>query len=270
MNTPAHLYHYTNIDSLALILKNKTIRLNSLDKLDDLQEKETADMINYGQFFYVSSWTEDESESIPMWNIYTNIESGVRIKLITNPFKWYEETLSSIVARGLKISRGSTGISTLLPLDELIKKGCFSTIFFTGDILRKIVYTNDKSKLYPSINKSDDSKIELELGSIGIYKNLHWSFQREWRYIIPFFPVKFHDRDSMQKNFHDMLTRVCSGIETQPFSCFDLQIDEKAFFEMEITLSPKISTGNRELIVNTINRYNPKAKITDSELIGLI
>lgn len=146
----------------------------------------------------------------------------------------------------------------------------FFNYFFEEDILKKIVYTNDKSKLYPSINKSDDSKIELELGSTGIYKNLRWDFQREWRYIIPFFPVKFNDEASKQKNFHDMLTRVCSGIATQPFSYFDLQIDEKAFFGMEITLSPKISTGNRELIINTINRYNPKVKITDSELIGLI
>ena len=40
-----YLYHYTSVDSLALILKNKTIRLNPLDKMDDLQEKKTKSPI---------------------------------------------------------------------------------------------------------------------------------------------------------------------------------------------------------------------------------
>ena len=59
-----YLYHYTNISSLALILSNRTIRFNSLDKMDDLQEQETADIKNLGQFFYVSSWTDDLSNSM--------------------------------------------------------------------------------------------------------------------------------------------------------------------------------------------------------------
>ena len=41
-----YLYHYTSVDSLALILKNRTIRLNPLDKMDDLQEKKTKDIEN--------------------------------------------------------------------------------------------------------------------------------------------------------------------------------------------------------------------------------
>lgn len=32
---PEFLYHYTSIDSLALILKNRTIRFNSLINVDD-------------------------------------------------------------------------------------------------------------------------------------------------------------------------------------------------------------------------------------------
>lgn len=32
------IYHYTNIEALALILKNQTIRFNRLDKVDDIEE----------------------------------------------------------------------------------------------------------------------------------------------------------------------------------------------------------------------------------------
>ena len=39
MENVEYLYHYTNIETLALILKNRTIRFNSLDRMDDLQKK---------------------------------------------------------------------------------------------------------------------------------------------------------------------------------------------------------------------------------------
>lgn len=53
MDNNEYLYHYTNIETLALILRNQTIRFNSLDKMDDLQEQQTADIKNIGQFCYI-------------------------------------------------------------------------------------------------------------------------------------------------------------------------------------------------------------------------
>ena len=58
-NEIEYLYHYTSIEKLALILKNRTIRLNPLDKMDDLQEQKTADVENIGKFVFISSWTLD-------------------------------------------------------------------------------------------------------------------------------------------------------------------------------------------------------------------
>ena len=69
------LYHYTNIETLALILSNHTFRFRSLDQMDDLQEKETSDLKNVGQFCFISSWTDDSTESIPMWNMYSSLHS---------------------------------------------------------------------------------------------------------------------------------------------------------------------------------------------------
>lgn len=86
MDKIEYLYHYTSLESLALILKNRTIRLNPLDKMDDIQEQKTADIENIGKFVFVSSWTDDVVESIPMWKMYTDPRCGVRIKLRKNPF----------------------------------------------------------------------------------------------------------------------------------------------------------------------------------------
>ena len=67
------IYHYTNIETLALILKNKTIRFNRLDQVDDLEEGQTeCSGIKVGQYLFVSCWTEDPEESIPLWRMYTD------------------------------------------------------------------------------------------------------------------------------------------------------------------------------------------------------
>ena len=97
------LYHYTSIDVLALILKNRTIRLNPLNKLDDLQEQKTADVENLGKFVFVSSWTSDDVESIPMWKMYTDPRAGIRIKLRKNPFKWHKTSLKDIINKTSRI-----------------------------------------------------------------------------------------------------------------------------------------------------------------------
>lgn len=80
------LYHYTTVESLALILKNRTLRLNPLDKMDDLQEAQSQSRQNYGQFIYVSSWTDMKEESIPMWKMYSSMTSGGANFSSTMPF----------------------------------------------------------------------------------------------------------------------------------------------------------------------------------------
>ena len=54
-----YLYHYTSIETLALILANKTICFNNLLNVDDSEEAETFDMGKFGRFVYVSCWTSD-------------------------------------------------------------------------------------------------------------------------------------------------------------------------------------------------------------------
>lgn len=76
-----YLYHYTSIETLALILANKTICFNNLLNVDDSEEAETFDMGKFGRFVYVSCWTSDGQESIPLWNLYTPNMHGVRIRL---------------------------------------------------------------------------------------------------------------------------------------------------------------------------------------------
>ena len=117
-----YLFHYTNVEALALILKNRTIRFSSLDRMDDLQEKESSDLQNAGQFCYVSSWTDDVSESIPMWNMYASMNYGVRIKLRKFPFKRYKINPLDPTSRLVTDKNGNIAKDVLIPISDMLKK----------------------------------------------------------------------------------------------------------------------------------------------------
>lgn len=74
------LYHYTTIDTLALILSNKTIRFTRLDQLDDLNEVGIYGS-NITKTTFVSCWTNKEEESIAQWSIYRGNNRGVFFSL---------------------------------------------------------------------------------------------------------------------------------------------------------------------------------------------
>lgn len=269
-----YLYHYTNIETLALILQNHTFRFNSLNKMDDLQEQETADLKNVGQFCYISSWTDDVDESIPMWNMYTSIDSGVRIKLKKNPFKLHENTadeLRKVINAPVTDNTNGTPLKSLIPFVDMFRKKFISPGLSPDNILHKVEYSADHDKLYPKLVNVDGDKFSIALGTLGKYKNTHWSFQNEWRYILLLFPLDLNQPvDTLGKAAQIMGNRILQGLEVQPFPFYDMTIDDTAYCEMEITLSPKISAGNKIIVQNLVEKYNPSAVVKDSTLVGLI
>ena len=48
MENTKYLYHYTSLDTLALILKNKTICFNNLLYVYDIEESSSKDMGDFG------------------------------------------------------------------------------------------------------------------------------------------------------------------------------------------------------------------------------
>lgn len=274
MDTNEYLYHYTNIETLALILKNRTIRFNSLNKMDDLQEQQTADIKNIGQFCYISSWTEDPTESIPMWNMYASLNLGVRIRLRKNPFKIYNNTaeaLSKVINAPVNDESNGKPLQSIIPITEMFSKGFFSVQAMNKELLIKVEYTDDKEKLYPHLLHQEGEGFSIALGELGKYKNLHWNFQNEWRYILTILPLNLNQpiENSLQ-NFQLIANKMRLGLEKQPFPYYDMHLSNEAFCEMEITLSPRISAGSKIIVENLVEKYNPSAIINESNLVGLI
>lgn len=273
-----YLFHYTSIDKLALILKNKTIRLNSLFNMDDLQEKKTRDLRNITSFFYVSSWTEDADESIPMWKMYTSMESGIRIGLPVNPFVYQGTNIHKAEKLGLhfdvdnpKDIREYTRVNTFLDFVELINLGIYSTAAWNGNLLVKVEYTDDPQILEPKVVNLNGFQYKIDFTKIGKYKNKYWNFQKEWRYLIDFFPMKLiSDAEEFHNKYNEMISKLLDDRLAVPFDYYDLSIRKDAMDKMTITSSPKMTEGNKVLLESLLEKYGFKGNYNDSALLGLI
>ncbi len=268
------LYQYTNVEALALILSNKTIRFSALNKMDDLQEMQTSDLRNLGQFIFVSCWTDDAAEQIPMWKMYTDLESGVRIKLPKYPFAEVENRPEDFAKMYKKVISDETNgiyIKSLIPFFKMAE-GKFITpgLVQQKNILFQMEYTSDREKLYPAIMSSSGQYIHLDLGKLGKYKNKGWEFQREWRYIFIMLPLDLTDIEKVSNNADKTVAEIINGSASLPFSSYDIKINEEAFSQMEIMLSPKLSAGNRVIVRDLVDKYNPSAKIVESAFKGTL
>ncbi|EOT2914678.1 DUF2971 domain-containing protein [Clostridium perfringens] len=267
------LYHYTSIETLALILKNKTICFNNLINVDDLEEAITQDMGNFGKYINISCWTEDSEESIPLWNLYTPNMKGVRIGLPKFPFKKYH------------FSAGEYNlvedVDTYIDLEWLHNSNCGS-IVAEMPLLRKVKYTDDEKKIFPTVRQcsnldglkkfvetgkcgSEELSTSYSFEELGIYKRNNWSFQKEWRYIISSSPMKINEKPTLE-NHREIIRRIEDINHPAPFDKIFLSIDEKYLEELEILIGPKVTEGEKIIIEALLNQYAPNTIVKKSSL----
>ena len=146
MSHPDRIYHYTSIDSLALILRTRKLRLSRLDGVDDATEAPQTGDIAFSKYFFVSCWTADSSESIPQWHMYTRNMSGVRIELPAYPFIRKRlrppETWKEVQSEGEIYS--PVDFSEMFGSSYMITPMVSNRDFFAGPV----EYTNDVQSRY--------------------------------------------------------------------------------------------------------------------------
>ncbi len=248
MMTPSYLFQYTNINSLALILKSQKIRFTRLDKVNDTQEGLTHDFGSIAHYIFVSCFTETVEENLAMWNMYTPQMRGVRIQFEMPIFKFY------------KIKE----LNTLSSDDKILEDLKNNIIAITHSTpYYKINYTDDISKLQPNV-LGDKS---LYLNEIGTCKRTMWAIENEWRFRLNIFPV---DLNITSDNFKDKFKHLVTENKPPSISFYDLSIDENVFKTIKILLGPKLQNGDIEIVEALIDKFNPTARIETSSLTGLI
>lgn len=248
-----YLYHYTSIETLALILKNKTIRFNNLLNVDDPEEAETEDLGLSGKHCLVSCWTKSSDDVIPMWNMYTPGMKGVRVKMRMNPFKQYtynkgenyfsEKTMSCIDYKGDYTKKVTIAAECPLSID--------------------VIYTDDNDLLHPQIKSQTEEGISISFEKLGRYKRKYWAFQNEYRYIIRTAPWSMDEMNkvtSIDEHIR-LFNRLLDKNNILYCNEIFLALADDAFEDMEILLAPKTSESEHIIVQALLEKYCPNIQV---------
>lgn len=278
---PTIIHHYTNIEVLALILKNRTLRFNRLDQVDDPEESNfVSNGVNIGLYAFVSCWTEAKEESIPMWKMYTKENWGVRLSFEKEGlFKTYTD-VEGYRHNGLVSTNLGYPIRFLFPTEVRWEQKSYMPPFLTEDydkcrFYRKIEYVDDlKPYANDTVNilQLPDNKvsINIQMDKVGSYKNRRWAFQEESRFVLFFLPgnptATFNTPDFMK----DQSRFIADIIHNKGlgFSYYDMYLSDKAFENLVITMSPLSNNAQTAIVEALRDKYAPKAEILRSNLAG--
>lgn len=271
-----YFYHYTSLDTFALILKNRTLCFNNLRNVDDMEEAQSEDMGEFGKFVYVSCWTADSEESIPLWNLYTPDMHGVRIRLPEYPFETHHYKKGDFFFE--------EDVDTYIDFADMIAENKYS-IASTNPVLVKVKYDNEKARLFPRVRMESytgalqdfleaKSLEELErknidvtysFKEIGYYKRENWSFQEEWRYKISIAPMGLQESNppTLEKQ-QECFRRLEDRAAEPPVQRLFLKIDENALKELEVVFGPKMTDAEKIMAVALFEKYAPECKYKDS------
>ncbi len=265
------LYHYTSLETLALILKNRTIMFNRLDKVDDVEEGTIeSNGVYLGRNVFVSCWTEDAEESIPMWNMYAHGCAGVRIALEKDMFCDYlikdiqlfngQKTQGSIYCK-LPPEDFTNDNYWILPMTDINKE-----IFY-----RHVEYVNDVMEMtnkIVSLTKNEDgtSKTDIPLAKIGKYKHKRWEFQHESRFALTAFA-----KNPLLQNPNEVGNIMINTIlqnQPLPIERYFMHLKDDVMENIEIIISPEANEAHRLIVEALCNQYlkENKYKIQQSEL----
>ncbi len=272
MNIPEYLYHYTSLETLALILENRTICFNSLLNVDDVEEAETADIKNFGKYVCVSCWTDEEKEMIPMWNLYTKDMHGVRIRMPTFPFEKY------------KYKKGQYNFTedTESYIDyEKIYTDSKSLVTSNFPLLVPVTYTDDTDKLFPNARikgtaedaqrfiRGDFEHIDIvySLKELGKNKRTEWSFQKEWRYILWFSPLNVNDYFmNGLKQQQEFVRRMENPYLAPPYQRFFLKLRQDVIQQMDVLFGPCMSEAEKIIAKSLLKAYGLEGRWKESSL----
>lgn len=238
------LYHYTCIETLALILKHKTIRFSRLDRVDDPDEYSfKEDGITPAHYCYVSCWTKNDNENLPQWYMYGNSTHGVRIELDSDMFVVEGK---NIAPHFFDDSFRSTNRMMAMPI-------------LSCGLLRDIQYIEDVGVIKNKVFQNFVSQKGIDFKEIGIYKNKDWAFQQECRFLLHMMPLT-KGMVNVDYVFNNNISPKASYI--------DVPIKEDCLNQIQIKLGPKVTEAEETIVSSLMQLYLNRADYSYSYYKG--
>jgi hypothetical protein len=271
---PKELAHYTSIEVLNLILKNKSIKFNRLDLVDDMSESKTVEIENASKFIYVSCWSEADVDNLSLWNMYADNMHGVKIIMPFFPFiiemdgKEYfidEDDIprkKQCELKGFDIIKNE--LYQLNPNVFSLEENEFINFYRSIDYKDSI----DTKKVINRFPGWRGSYAYLSVAELGITKHKDWEFQKEFRYLLPY-------------GNQNILLNILKGINPSELKnmlvnfnslqeSIYIPVHKKALDSCKIIIGPKCSESEIDLINYIIEKYNPGIECNYSKWYGLI
>lgn len=251
---PDVLYHYTSIDTLALIVANRTLRFSRLDAVNDPEEASACDLDGASTLVFASCWTAQERESLAMWRMYTPDMQGLRIALPNNPFAGRHKP--SIMDKGGAVQRIDGEININRENGGL----GIRSYYVTGP--NKIFYTDDKSYLNGPCLVDEGDRWTVQLHDLGMVKNSYWAFEEEWRYkILATFSEGILSEPRAAS--HPALDLIALPVrETAVF----VPLDPQCLQNMEVLLGPCVTAGQELAVKALLGTYAAAATLKKSAI----
>lgn len=267
------IYQYTNIEALAYILKNRTIRFNRLDKVDDIEEGNAESLgVKFCKYVFVSCWTEVEDENIPLWKMYGGDRGGVRIGIEQKMFKEYH-----ISDRELGVASSQGYLLSKIPLHDLTNSNYYilpitdynNDLFYRHVKYVEDIYSHTKDAIQINNRRGPIGNLCMEMKPFGYYKHKRWDFQNESRFVLYALPIN-PMLELNNPNISSIVAHGCLGNKPLPFDDYYMHLNETAYNNMEITLSPSATDAQRIIVECLRDKYAPKAQIKESSLGKLV
>lgn len=258
------LYHYTSIETLALILKNGTIKFNRLDTVDDLEEAGyTSDGMQLGKYMFVSCWTKSSEENIALWSMYADKGKGIRIELDEDMFREYKAQDTQYV----KVAKQEENI--LIPLSEIIRDDCMFFIPTKNNkylFQRDIIYVDHPNEKVKDAFTRNNDGYNINFSLIGKYKRTYWKFQEETRFSLVAIPC---DKNTSINGSPQIFYNIKKNIEL-PFKEYYLKLKPEVLDNIMVRLGPSCTEADNIIIEALLNEYTSNGKAVKSKLDGVI
>lgn len=227
------IYHYTTLDALECILSNKTIRLKALSEMDDMLEGDSIDFGDLSKYYYVSSWSLDGKENIPLWYMYTNGLKGVRIEA-DEDFLSIEEDRNG---RVINITNKDTLVYPIVSGKD-------------SSFLIPVKYQN---YFEPCITSSRGYIDTDKFNDIGRVKTTSWEFQKEIRFRL----YGINKKNMVSFGDNDFLRFSNSMINNRPNDTkyIDVKFDIEKMNNANFVLGPAAANDDFDKLNSLIKKY---------------
>ena len=182
-----------------------------------------------GAFCFVSCWTHNEDESIPMWDMYADRKQGVRIEMPVDMFD--PEFNINFRERNTK------------PLFTIDRKNTMPEFF---DI--------DYDRIGDPALITEDWRVEI--GNLGKYKIRDWAFQNECRFRV----FGFRHKEEEKAFYYTAADVRKTGTVNLEYPAKEkavyFRLNDGAISTMRIMAGPKMSDGKRVLLKSLMEKYN--------------